>query len=374
MFDHEVFLRHLRGPQAFLGSIDVAESLQMCLGRGRHRILLALLASIAVHGTLLATFGNVLLTGTASSQRPFRVSLVQKESPVAEIPDPGRNNEKSDVLSELSSSRPDVSKSASSPRLLRPIDKKVASEHAVNALPAAKQSQIERTKSIQVEPMTGAPFPASAVPLKRVEIGFELFSGADRRPLGAGTQTYAADHAGNFELSIKENSSPGNAPEKRWGVSIVGKVLKNGLLTSGFRAQGDLSEQLLALVSSPGTSSNASEDRSVRVGRMPDGILDRQSMLYQFMIRPPKLPSGKLMIADGKTYALFSYTLAGTEDFHLQAFGKVSAMKLVFSSEEIPDVIELWLAPTLHFLPLKVRSTDRNKQILEQQVVSLAFD
>ena len=97
-------------------------------------------------------------------------------------------------------------------------------------------------------------------------------------------------------------------------------------------------------------------------------------MLYQFMIRPPKLPSGKLMIADGKTYALFSYTLAGTEDFHLQAFGKVSAMKLVFSSEEIPDVIELWLAPTLHFLPLKVRSTDRNKQILEQQVVSLAFD
>ena len=92
------------------------------------------------------------------------------------------------------------------------------------------------------------------------------------------------------------------------------------------------------------------------------------------MIRPPKLPSGKLMIADGKTYALFSYTLVGNEDFHLQTFGKVSAMKLVFSSEAIPDVIELWLAPTLHFLPLKVRYTDRNKQVLEQQVVSLEFD
>ena len=374
MLDHEGFLRHLRGPQVFYALMRIAESLRSCFGHGQHRILLALLASVTVHGILLATFGNVLLTGTALSQRYFRVSLVQKESNVAQLSESVQNHVKSDNLSESSSSAGTISQRASSPRFPRSIDKKVASEHVANVLPVPKQSQIEGAKSIQVEPMTGVPFPASAIPLRRVEIGFELFLGADRRPVGAGTQSYSADHAGNFELNIKENNSQLNAPEKRWGMSIVGKVLKNGLLTSGFRAQGDLSEQLLALASSPGTSLNVSEDRSVRVGRMPDGILDRQSMLYQFMIRPPKLPSGKLMIADGKTYALFSYTLVGNEDFHLQTFGKVSAMKLVFSSEEIPDVIELWLAPTLHFLPLKVRYTDRNKQVLEQQVVSLEFD
>ncbi|MBL8416031.1 MAG: hypothetical protein JNM42_16495, partial [Propionivibrio sp.] len=48
-------------------------------------------------------------------------------------------------------------------------------------------------------------------------------------------------------------------------------------------------------------------------------------------------------------------------------------IKLVLSTSDSPEIIELWLVPDLHYLPAKVRHIDRQGVVTEQVVTSLDF-
>jgi hypothetical protein len=107
---------------------------------------------------------------------------------------------------------------------------------------------------------------------------------------------------------------------------------------------------------------------------MPDGILDRQSLLYQFMLVPPSNSGGKLWLSDGVKNALYSYSIAGYETLAVPPIGNVQVLKLVFSTAGSAEIIELWLIPDKRYLPAKMRHTDRLGVITEQVVMSLDSD
>jgi hypothetical protein len=135
--------------------------------------------------------------------------------------------------------------------------------------------------------------------------------------------------------------------------------------------RGAVSERLMALKEVPEAS--PALPAKARSGRIPDGILDRQSLLYQFMQQPPLLGGGKLWLTDGVTHRLYSYHLAGAESFTIPGLGGVRTIKLVLSTPDSAEIIELWLVPDLHYLPAKLRHTDRNGVVTEQVVTSLDF-
>jgi hypothetical protein len=137
-----------------------------------------------------------------------------------------------------------------------------------------------------------------------------------------------------------------------------------------FEAQGGGSERLVGLKEN---GSRVVTSAQVRKARMSDGLLDLQSLFYQFMVQPPELAGGKLWLSDGLTNGLFTYRVAGFDSLPLAAMGGVRAIKLVITADDSPETIELWLVPDMHYLPVKLRHTDRQGNITEQVALSLDF-
>ena len=217
----------------------------------------------------------------------------------------------------------------------------------------------------------GVPLPGLTGAVNRVTIEFELFSGADRQLMGAGRHLYVADDAGNYGVTINPLlKAEDPAPAATWLVSISGTISMQGLSPILFRVRGALSERLVALDGGGRPSTLPSRPRNAR---MPDGLLDRQSLLYQFMVQPPELTGGELWLSDGVSHGLYTYRLAGIESFNIPSRGGVSTIKLVLSTRDSPEIVELWLIPDLHYLPAKVRYTDRQGMVTEQVVISLDF-
>ena len=221
--------------------------------------------------------------------------------------------------------------------------------------------------------LPGIPWMRATGPVQRVEMEFEIFSGADRQSVGTGQHSYVSENGESYGLNVRQMPQEDSAgPGGPWQLEISGLVNKQGLSPLLFQIKGVLPERLMSLKEVPDSlpSSASSEARN---GRLPDGLLDRQSLLYQFMQVPPDEGGGKLWLSDGKTHRLYTYRVAGSEPLVIAANGEVRAMKLVLSASVSADIIELWLVPDLHYLPAKVRYIDARGGVTEQVVTSLKY-
>jgi hypothetical protein len=244
------------------------------------------------------------------------------------------------------------------------VSKNAAEAAAVVAAPASSVA----TPKAQTQ-LAGLPQSGSAGAASRVEIEFEIFSGLDRQPMGKGRHLYVS--AGqSFGVSIKQVPKPDDAaPEPSWQLDITGQIDRQGLSPLIYQLQGALPERFISLKEAAGRSSSL--PGKTRSGRMPDGILDRQSLLYQFMLVPPSNSGGKLWLTDGVKNAVYTYSIEGYESLAIPSLGLVQVMKLVFSTAGSAETIELWLIPDKRYLPAKMRHVDRLGVITEQLVVSL---
>lgn len=217
----------------------------------------------------------------------------------------------------------------------------------------------------------GVPQPGLIGPAKQVDIEFEIFSGLEKKSLGLGRHNFKSDGLGNFGLSVKQLIKP-DAVElgEEWQLEVSGQINRQGLMPLLFQLQGAVPERLMALKD---VSDNAIlSPNKIRNGRMPDGILDRQSLLYQFMYQPPVEAGGKLWLTDGVKHVTYTYRVDGFESLTIDSIGKLRTMKLIISSTESTEIIELWIIPDLRYLPAKMRHTDAQGVVTEQLVVSLS--
>ena len=253
-------------------------------------------------------------------------------------------------------------------RVSAPVVPKIATEAAVVASTSAVVAATAE-KEAAAQP-AGQPRSAPGGAARRVEIEFEIFSGTDRQPMGKGRHLYVSTNDQSFGVSIKQMLKPDEAAqETSWQLEISGRIDRQGLSPLLFQMQGALPERFISLKEA--AAGPAPPPGKTRSGRMPDGILDRQSLLYQFMLTPPANNGGKLWLTDGVKNALYSYRIAGYETLAIPSIGDVQVMKLVFSTAGSADIIELWLIPEKRYLPAKMRHTDRLGVITEQVVVSL---
>ena len=393
---HRVALTWLFGSETGMGS----------MGRSP-RLLLAIAFSILLHLMLIIRFGNLSSLGATQHNMMLQATLVTRVSPdVSQIDDTGSGkavskwqaaNEPKETP-RLSASRsilrspvtpnsaqkavmPPTEPAETPPRprdeaQQRSQESSVAKEVVRDLTPARSASvdaRSERQQAKTSDLLNGISFPQFTTPLRFVEIGFEYYSGLNeaKAGIGRGSHKYEADQAGNFRLNAEEMASAQSTKDRKWSLSISGKVYGHGLFPIGFSSKGALSDRLLA---DKGSASSLDGKGAGRSGKMPDGVPDRQTLLYYFMVRQPTLPEGKMSISDGEDSAVYRYVLSDVESFQLEGFGEVRAIKLTFSSERRSDIVELWLAPTLHFLPLKARFTDKDGKVLEQQAVSMKFE
>ncbi len=326
------------------------------------RFPIALAISLSLHAAVLWKFGMLPPGLPSTHSGPLQVRLT---APAAKSMAPVEMQET--ALPEGMPAPQEVRIAADDPlRVSAPVVPKIPAE-AATVVPAPGIATA--TPEAAAQPV-GLPRSGPAGAARRVEIEFEIFSGADRQPMGKGRHLYASTNDQSFGVSIKQMPRPDEAAqETSWQLEISGRIDRQGLSPLIFQMQGALPERFISLKEAAGGP--ASLPGTTRSGRMPDGILDRQSLLYQFMLVPPSNSGGKLWLTDGVKNSLYAYRIAGYESLAIPSVGEVQVMKLVFSTAGSAETIELWLIPDKRYLPAKMRHTDRLGVITEQVVVSL---
>ncbi|MDK9704085.1 MAG: DUF3108 domain-containing protein [Sulfuritalea sp.] len=93
------------------------------------------------------------------------------------------------------------------------------------------------------------------------------------------------------------------------------------------------------------------------------GAQDMLSMYYQLVLLAPKAGTLEMPIATGRKLETYRIEVLGEEALALPA-GERRALRLKIRSGS--DSIELWIAPDMRALPLKIRFTDRKGEIFDQ--------
>ncbi len=105
---------------------------------------------------------------------------------------------------------------------------------------------------------------------------------------------------------------------------------------------------------------------------LPDGTLDRVSAMYQFMVQAPQSASVVAWMSQGKKAERYEYRRVGTETASIDGrdYATVRYARVARAGE---SHAELWLAPDLHYLPVRMAFADDKGLTLEQSLVSVSL-
>jgi hypothetical protein len=223
------------------------------------------------------------------------------------------------------------------------------------------------------QPSPGVNLSGRSGAFRRVDIEFQLFSGADRKPMGSGRHVFVSDGEGHYGVSVRQRAEqPEENAIEAWQLEISGSITPHGLSPNLFDMNGLVPAKLMALKRGVENGADSDAPRSIK-GRMRDGLLDRQSLLYHFTLQPPHPGGGRLFLTDGKVHGAYTYKIDGGESLKLPSLGEINTIKLIVRADEGADLIELWLVPTLNYLPARVRYTDQRGAIVEQLATGIDF-
>ena len=209
-----------------------------------------------------------------------------------------------------------------------------------------------------------------------IEMDFDLRRKADGGTVGTAHISYKQRPDGTYTLS--------NVAEAKGLMSLflsgqlvqtsAGKVTTNGLQPGQYVYQfGDKADktQRATFDWQAGKVTLENSKRSVSVA-LPDGTQDLLSFMFQFMFEPP-LKEMQLSITNGKKLRSYAYSFEGEDQLQTK-IGNLRTMHIGRSTGDGDEKTELWLAVDLHYLPVKIRQTEKDGSVIEQIVTSLSTD
>ena len=158
-------------------------------------------------------------------------------------------------------------------------------------------------------------------------------------------------------------------------LSVAGSITSHGLSPETFAVRNDLAGDLLFPRQRGG--GGKLNTAGLRTGRLRDGLLDRQSLLFHFSLQPPNPGGGQILLSDGKGYVAYSYRVeqGGREPF--PALGDVAVSRVTLQAQtggaRGGEMIELYLIPELGYLPVRMRFTNEVGEVIEQRVTGLNY-
>lgn len=108
----------------------------------------------------------------------------------------------------------------------------------------------------------------------------------------------------------------------------------------------------------------AGEDKTVTLAA---GTQDVLSVLYQLALTAPHDAVLELPVTNGRKFDRYRYRVVGEEPLDTP-LGTLTTEHLEKVREPGEDGLELWLARDYHYLPVKLRLTDRKGEVAEQLI------
>lgn len=205
-----------------------------------------------------------------------------------------------------------------------------------------------------------------------VESEFAITRGADTSAVGSSRVIFNIDDNGTYLISsLTEAKGLASLFLGKLTQKSVGVVNENGLLPDFFSYQyGNDSakeqtarfawkEGVLHMRSAKGSKSEA----------LSAGTQDLLSFMYQFMFSPP-LENTQVIVTNGKHLRAYAYQFVG-ETVITTHIGNINTIHLI-KTDDNQEKTELWLATDYQYLPVKIRKTEKNGEVIEQIITKVA--
>ncbi len=249
----------------------------------------------------------------------------------------------------------------------------VASDQAPDNQVADSENSVESTAPVNAESQpAGLILNTSAY----IEMDFDLRRKVDGDTVGVAHISYKQRPDGTYTLS--------NVAEAKGLMALFlsgklvqtseGNVTTSGLQPAQYVYQfGDQADktQHASFDWQAGQLTLENTKRTISVA-LPEGTQDLLSFMFQFMFEPP-LDEMQLSITNGKKLRFYTYSFEGEDQLQTK-IGNLRAMHIGRSTGDGDEKTELWLAVDFHYLPVKIRQTEKDGSVIEQIVTSLSTD
>ncbi len=100
------------------------------------------------------------------------------------------------------------------------------------------------------------------------------------------------------------------------------------------------------------------------------GTQDMLSLLFQLAFAPPLGSDLTVIVTNGRKLERYAFERAGEEMISLEG-GKFNTLKILKQRKGDDDGMEVWLALEHHYLPVKIRVTDKKGSVIEQTLMAI---
>lgn len=246
---------------------------------------------------------------------------------------------------------------------------------ATEPAPEAPPAKEENTNPAIPEPATAETPADNAIPLpKLAEIRYALIKGREGFVVGKVQQTWKRDGAHYAIDQVAEASGIVSIFVSGRHVQISqGEITPQGLRPTSYWVQrgqtADKTDSARFDWESAQLSFGTGGD--TRTVRLPDGTQDLLSFLYQLAYAPPQQgASTRLNITTGRKLDNYGYQSLG-EDTLDTGLGPIKALHIGQARQQGEENTEIWLATEYHYLPVKIRFTDKQGGVMEQTVTAI---
>ena len=115
------------------------------------------------------------------------------------------------------------------------------------------------------------------------------------------------------------------------------------------------------------TFGTGSDTRRVK---LPAGTQDLLSFVYQLAFAPPQSGSTQLYITNGRKLDNYGYQSLNEETLETP-LGKIKVLHIGKLHQPGEENTEIWLATEYHYLPVKIRHTDKQGGVIEQTAAAI---
>lgn len=242
--------------------------------------------------------------------------------------------------------------------------------------PAAESHTPPEPSAPTAEPTPAAGEPPSKplTPLpKRIAIAYTLYKGEQKLSVGRMNHIWQIDGAHYTLTSIAEATGLFSLFVRGTLIQVSrGELTPEGLKPSEFWIQRGQSGNRTESASFDWASQilrfgRANEQRTQALG---PGTQDVLSVLYQLALTAPHSGTIELAVTNGRKFERYVYRVVGEEMLETP-LGTLKTQHLTKASDGGGDGLDLWLAADYHYLPVRVRITDKQGDTAEQVATAI---
>lgn len=112
-------------------------------------------------------------------------------------------------------------------------------------------------------------------------------------------------------------------------------------------------------------------DSKIETAPLEDGVQDRISQHYQFMFQPPRQKTLDIHLSTGRKLNHYNYRVVG-EETTPTPIGNFKTVHISRQRTPDEDGIDMWLAKSRHYFPVRIVFNEKDGGRLEQQLESLS--